>query len=47
MLGGQLGQMAVRNGWVGILLYGCVRDATELASLDQGFRTGPDPDHFG
>jgi len=36
LLGGNLGLAAVRNGWAGILIDGCVRDVNELGQLDLG-----------
>lgn len=38
VLGGNLGQLAVKNGWAGIVVYGCVRDTEELGSLDVGVK---------
>jgi regulator of ribonuclease activity A len=38
LLGDQLGEAAVRNGWTGIVLNGCIRDSTELGRLDLGIR---------
>lgn len=38
LLGGNLGQAAVKNGWAGVLIDGCVRDIAELALLDVGIR---------
>jgi regulator of ribonuclease activity A len=38
LLGGNLGAAAVRNGWAGVVIDGCVRDVTELASLELGIR---------
>jgi regulator of ribonuclease activity A len=36
LVGDQLGAAAVRNGWAGILVHGCVRDSAALAALDLG-----------
>lgn len=36
LLGGNLGAAAVRNGWAGVLVNGCVRDVAELAPLPIG-----------
>ncbi len=36
MLGDRLAQKAVDNGWAGILMYGCVRDAEEIAEMPIG-----------
>jgi regulator of ribonuclease activity A len=38
LVGGQLGELAVKNGWVGLVVYGCVRDTAELAALPLGVR---------
>lgn len=38
LVGGQLGALAVKNGWAGILVYGCVRDRAELAALALGVK---------
>jgi regulator of ribonuclease activity A len=36
LLGDQLAQLAVDNGWAGVLVHGCVRDSTDLARIDLG-----------
>ena len=36
LVGGNLGQLAVKNGWAGIVLNGCVRDIMELAEAPVG-----------
>lgn len=36
MLGDRLAQLAVDNGWCGILLYGCIRDALEIGGMPLG-----------
>lgn len=38
LLGGNLGAAAVRNGWAGVLVDGCVRDVAELAVCATGIR---------
>jgi regulator of ribonuclease activity A len=38
LVGGQLGELAVKNGWSGIVLWGCVRDSAELNAQDVGIR---------
>jgi regulator of ribonuclease activity A len=38
LFGGNLGQAAVRNGWAGAIIYGCIRDIAELATLRFGLR---------
>ena len=36
LVGGNLGASALRNGWAGVLVDGCVRDVAELAVLALG-----------
>lgn len=38
LVGGNLGAAAVKNGWAGIVVDGCVRDVAELAELSVGIR---------
>jgi len=38
LLGGNLGAAAARNGWAGVVIYGCVRDTAELAGHTVGIR---------
>lgn len=38
LFGGQLGALAVRNGWAGVLVHGCVRDRAELATQAIGVK---------
>jgi regulator of ribonuclease activity A len=38
LLGGNLGAAAVRNGWAGVVIDGCVRDVDELKALPIGIR---------
>ena len=38
LLGGNLAAAAARNGWVGLVVDGCVRDVAELAAVDIGIR---------
>jgi regulator of ribonuclease activity A len=38
LVGGNLGASAARNGWAGVVVDGCVRDAAELAACDTGIR---------
>lgn len=38
MLGDELGALAVRNGWAGLVIDGCVRDAAVLATLPLGIK---------
>lgn len=36
LLGDMLGELAVQNGWAGVVVYGCVRDSVALARLPLG-----------
>jgi regulator of ribonuclease activity A len=36
LVGDQLGALGVASGWIGIVVWGCVRDAVALARLDLG-----------
>lgn len=36
MLGDRLAQKAVDSGWAGILMYGCIRDAEDIAAMPLG-----------
>jgi len=38
LMGGKLGARAVRNGWAGVVIDGCVRDVGELAQCAVGIR---------
>jgi regulator of ribonuclease activity A len=38
LVGGLLGALAVRNGWAGMIVHGCVRDCVELAAQPLGVR---------
>ncbi|MFN7131060.1 MAG: ribonuclease E activity regulator RraA [Myxococcales bacterium] len=38
LLGDQLADLAVRNGWEGIVLNGCIRDAAQLRQMTLGVR---------
>ncbi len=38
MLGDNLAQLALDNGWVGVVMYGCVRDAAVLSTLPLGVK---------
>ncbi|HND14168.1 MAG TPA: ribonuclease E activity regulator RraA, partial [Pseudomonadales bacterium] len=38
LLGDQLAEKAVRNGWEGIVVFGAVRDVEALARLDLGVK---------
>ena len=38
LVGGMLGELALKNGWAGIVVNGCVRDTVELAAQDVGVK---------
>jgi regulator of ribonuclease activity A len=38
LVGGNLAAAAAHNGWAGVVVNGCVRDAAELAACDVGIR---------
>jgi regulator of ribonuclease activity A len=38
VVGGNLGQLAVKNGWAGLLVNGCIRDSEELGALPVGVK---------
>jgi regulator of ribonuclease activity A len=36
LLGDQLAGLAVRNGWAGIVIWGCIRDSAAIGQMDLG-----------
>ena len=38
VLGGNLATLAARNGWAGLVIYGCARDADEIDACEIGVR---------
>lgn len=36
LLGDQLAVLAAKNGWEGVLVYGCIRDSVEIGATDLG-----------
>lgn len=36
MLGDQLALLGVKNGWAGVIMYGCIRDSGPIADMDIG-----------
>lgn len=38
VVGGNLGQLAVRNGWAGIVVYGYIRDSAEIGAQSVGVK---------
>jgi regulator of ribonuclease activity A len=38
LFGDKLGSAAVKNGWAGVIIYGCIRDTAELGQMNLGIR---------
>jgi len=38
LLGDQLAELAVRNAWAGVVVYGCIRDSEAIARLPLGVK---------
>lgn len=38
LLGDQIAELAVNNGWAGVVIYGCIRDSADIAGMDLGVR---------
>jgi len=38
LFGDKLGTAAVKNGWAGVIIHGCIRDSAELGRMDLGIR---------
>jgi regulator of ribonuclease activity A len=38
LVGSNLARLASTNGWQGLIVYGCIRDSTEIAQLPIGIR---------
>ncbi|GGM02970.1 ribonuclease E activity regulator RraA [Deinococcus aerophilus] len=38
LVGDQLAGLGVQNGWAGIIVYGCVRDTAQIATMPIGIR---------
>ncbi len=38
LVGEKLAQLAVKNNWNGIVVYGCIRDSAEIGLLDLGLK---------
>jgi regulator of ribonuclease activity A len=38
LVGDQLAQLAVKNGWAGIVVYGCIRDAEAMRDMAIGIK---------
>ena len=38
LLGDQLAELGHKNGWAGAVVYGCIRDAADIAGIDIGVK---------
>ncbi|WP_258105825.1 ribonuclease E activity regulator RraA [Marinoscillum sp. MHG1-6] len=38
LVGDQLAQLAIDNGWAGIVVYGCIRDSSVINKMDIGIK---------
>jgi regulator of ribonuclease activity A len=38
LVGGNLAQLGMRNGWRGLIVYGCIRDSTEIRDIPVGLK---------
>lgn len=38
LLGDQLAELGQKNGWAGVLVYGCIRDSEDIAGIDIGVK---------
>ncbi len=38
LFGGNLAKLAADNGWAGVVVYGCIRDTSELAAANVGVK---------
>lgn len=44
LVGDQLAELGVKNGWAGIIVYGCIRDSKAISGMDIGvFALGTHP----
>lgn len=44
LVGDQLALLGVKNGWAGVIVYGCIRDSKAIGSMDLGvFALGTHP----
>lgn len=44
LVGDQIAELAVRNRWAGVVVYGCIRDAKAIGAMDLGvFALGTHP----
>jgi len=38
LLGDQLAELGHKNGWAGVIVYGCIRDSADIAKIDIGVK---------
>ena len=38
LVGDNLAQLAIDNGWSGVVIYGCIRDAMQINDMNVGIR---------
>lgn len=38
LLGDQLAELGVKNGWAGVIVYGCIRDSAAIEEMDIGVK---------
>lgn len=38
LLGDQLAELAVKNGWAGVIVYGCIRDSEDIGLMSLGVK---------
>lgn len=38
LLGDQLAELGQKNGWAGVIVYGCIRDSADIAGIDIGVK---------
>ena len=38
MLGDMIAAIGVKNGWAGVVMYGCIRDSVDIAGMDIGVK---------
>ncbi|EDY87326.1 S-adenosylmethionine:2-demethylmenaquinone methyltransferase [gamma proteobacterium HTCC5015] len=38
LVGGNLAELGVKNGWAGIIVFGCIRDSKEIGALEIGVK---------
>lgn len=38
LLGDQLAALGAKNGWAGVVVYGCIRDSADIAGIDIGVK---------